>query len=57
MSNHDIQLLALGASIGVYFMLLVQVVFGVLDDRRDRKTVRAAEAKLAVAAAEEKAST
>jgi hypothetical protein len=54
-NDHDIQLLALGASIGVYFMLLVQVVFGVLDDRRDRKAVRAAKAELTEA--KEKVST
>jgi hypothetical protein len=49
MNDHDIQLLAVGASIGMYVMLLVQVVFGVLDDCRDRKAVRAAEAKFAAA--------
>ncbi|MGW0647867.1 hypothetical protein ACWD4T_03525 [Streptomyces umbrinus] len=49
MSDHDIQLLALGASAGMCFMLLVQIVFGIIDDRRDRKAVRAAEAQLQAA--------
>ena len=49
MNDHDIQLLSLGASIGMYFMMLVQVVFGILDDRRDRKAARAARAELAAA--------
>ncbi|MEU8906530.1 hypothetical protein [Streptomyces mirabilis] len=52
MSDHDIQLLAVGAAGGMYVMLLVQIAFGVLDDRRDRKAVRTAEAQLE--AAEEK---
>ncbi|MEU9285990.1 hypothetical protein AB0D57_15000 [Streptomyces sp. NPDC048275] len=55
MKDHDIQLLALGAAFGMHLMLLVHIAFGVLDDRRDRKTLRAAEAKLE--AAREKAST
>ncbi|WP_406199221.1 hypothetical protein OG331_22960 [Streptomyces sp. NBC_01017] len=46
MSDHDIQLLTLGASAGMLFMLLVQIVFGVIDDRRDRKVARAAQAQL-----------
>lgn len=49
MSDHDIQLLALGASIGMYLMLLVHVVGGMLDDRRDRKVARAAMAELEAA--------
>jgi len=55
MSDHDIQLLALGITLGIYFMLAVQIAFGILDDHRDRKVARAAEAKLS--AAQEKAST
>ncbi|MFF1702585.1 hypothetical protein [Streptomyces sp. NPDC058252] len=55
MSDHDIQLLSLGVAIGIYLMLLTQIAFGILDDHRDRKAVRAAEAQLA--AAREKAST
>jgi hypothetical protein len=46
-NNHDIQLLAIGLAAGMDIMLLVQVAFGILDDRRDRKAVRAAEAELA----------
>ncbi|MGW1000765.1 hypothetical protein [Streptomyces sp. NPDC002520] len=49
MSDHEIQLLAIGIAIGVYLMFLVQIGFGLLDDRRDRKAARAAEAKLAAA--------
>jgi hypothetical protein len=51
MNNHDIQLVALGTAAGMNFMLLVQLIGGVLDDRRDRRAVRAAKA------AREKAST
>jgi F0F1-type ATP synthase membrane subunit b/b' len=55
MNDHDIQLLAIGITIGIYVMLLVQVIGGVLDNRRDRKAIRAAKAQLE--AAREKAST
>jgi hypothetical protein len=55
MNDHDIQLLAIGVTIGIYVMLLVQVIGGVLDDRRDRKAVRAAKAELTEA--KEKVST
>lgn len=47
MRDHDIQLLALGFAIGAHVMLLIQMFFGILDDRRDRKAIRAAQAKLA----------
>ncbi|MEU1194949.1 hypothetical protein ABZ446_01840 [Streptomyces sp. NPDC005813] len=53
MNDHDIQLLSLGAAFGMNFMLFIQIAFGMLDDRRDRKVARAAEAKLK--AAEERA--
>ncbi|MEU9894261.1 hypothetical protein ACIBCS_27910 [Streptomyces phaeochromogenes] len=49
MTDHDIQLLALGATLGMYFMAAVQIAFGVLDDRRDRKVLRDAEAQLEAA--------
>jgi hypothetical protein len=49
MNDHDIQILAIGITIGIYVMLLVQVIGGVLDDRRDRKAIRAAEAELKAA--------
>ncbi|MGW1892120.1 hypothetical protein ACWCP6_17950 [Streptomyces sp. NPDC002004] len=49
MSDHDIQLLGLGICIGVYLMLFSQIIGGALDDRRDRKAARTAEAKLAAA--------
>ncbi|WP_020118832.1 hypothetical protein [Streptomyces canus] len=49
MSNHDITLLALGGAVGMDLMLLLQMVFAILDDRRTRKTLRAHEAKLAAA--------
>jgi hypothetical protein len=47
MRDHDIQLLALGFGMGTNLMLLVQLIGGVLDDRRDRSAVRAAAAELA----------
>lgn len=46
MSDHDIQLLALGVSLGMYIMLLAQIIGGILDNRRDRKAARAAQAQL-----------
>ncbi|MFJ8027428.1 hypothetical protein [Streptomyces sp. NPDC096311] len=46
MTDHDLQLLIIGIAIGMDLMLLVQILFGILDDRRDRKVVRAAEARL-----------
>jgi hypothetical protein len=46
MGDHDIQLLSLGFTAGMDLMLLLHVGFGILDDRRDRKTARAALAKL-----------
>lgn len=49
MNDHDIQLLTLGAAFGMNFMLLVHILFGVLDDRRDRKVLRTAEAELEAA--------
>lgn len=44
MSDHDIQLLVLGACLGIYVMLFAQIIGGVLDDRRDRKATRASRA-------------
>ncbi|MFE5079939.1 hypothetical protein [Streptomyces mirabilis] len=49
MRYHDIQLLALGFGMGTNLMLLVQLIGGVLDDRRDRKAVRKARAELEAA--------
>ncbi|CAM5536260.1 hypothetical protein [Streptomyces canus] len=46
MTDHEIQLLTIGVAIGMYLMLLVQITFGILDDRRDRKAARAAQAQL-----------
>ncbi|RPE44135.1 hypothetical protein EDD90_7365 [Streptomyces sp. Ag109_O5-1] len=46
MSDHDIQLLAIGIAAGMDLMLLIQIGFGLLDDRRDRRAIRAAEAEL-----------
>jgi hypothetical protein len=46
MTDHDIQLLCIGIAAGMYFMLALQMAFGILDDRRDRKVARAAEAEL-----------
>jgi hypothetical protein len=49
MTDHDIQLLAYGCALGMYLMLLLQIVYAILDDRRDRKAARAAQAKLTAA--------
>lgn len=53
MTDHDIQLLTLGIAAGMDLMLLIHMCFGILDDRRDRRALRAAQAKLQ--AAEERA--
>jgi hypothetical protein len=55
MSDHDIQLLALGTTLGMYIMLIAQAVGSIIDDRRDRKVARAAQAELD--ASREKAAT
>ncbi|MEU1559487.1 hypothetical protein ABZ504_03075 [Streptomyces mirabilis] len=49
MSDHDIQTLAFGFILGAYLVLAVQIVFWMLDDRRDRKAARAARAELEAA--------
>lgn len=49
MSDHDIQMIAFGFILGAYLVLAVQIVFWMLDDRRDRQAVRAAEAQLEAA--------
>lgn len=49
MTDHEIQLIALAFSAGMDFMLLIQIGFGILDDRRDRKAARAAQAQLKTA--------
>lgn len=37
MTDQEIQFLALGVSIGVYFMLAVSIMFDMLDHRQARK--------------------
>lgn len=49
MSDHDIQLVSLGIAAGMDLMLLVQMCFAILDDRRDRKVLRAAQGQLKAA--------
>ncbi len=49
MTDTEIQLLCIGFTLGAYFMVLVQVGFGIRDDRRDRKAARAAMAQLEAA--------
>lgn len=49
MTDHEIQLLVIGITIGMDLMLLIQIGFGILDDRRDRKVARAAQAQLEAA--------
>lgn len=46
MSDHDIQMIAIGFAIGVDLMLILQLVYRIRDDRRDRKVERAARALL-----------
>ncbi|MFF0080242.1 hypothetical protein ACFYR1_11150 [Streptomyces canus] len=49
MTDHDIQVLCVGITAGADLMLLVQLFFARLDDRRDRKALLAAQAKLKAA--------
>lgn len=49
MTDHELQLLFIGIAVGMDLMLLVQVAFGIRDDRRDRETARAAMAQLEAA--------
>ncbi|MFD9211618.1 hypothetical protein ACFVY9_00580 [Streptomyces sp. NPDC059544] len=49
MSEREIQLLAIGFQIGATAMLLLQILFSLVDDRRDRRATKAALAKLEAA--------
>jgi hypothetical protein len=49
MTDHELQLLFIGIAVGMDLMLLVQIAFGIRDDRRDRKADRAAMARLEAA--------
>lgn len=40
MTDHEIQLLVLGIQAGMLLMLLMQILFSLIDDRRDRGAVR-----------------
>ncbi|MDX3559043.1 hypothetical protein PV729_46630 [Streptomyces europaeiscabiei] len=46
MTENELQILCVGFTVGAYFMVLVQVGFGFLDDRRDRMAARAIQAQL-----------
>ncbi|MDX2696853.1 hypothetical protein [Streptomyces ipomoeae] len=46
MTDHELQLLFIGVAVGMDLMLLIHIAFGILDDRRDRKAARAAQARL-----------
>ncbi|MDQ0992191.1 hypothetical protein [Streptomyces sp. V3I7] len=49
MTDHEIQLIVLGVAAGMNLMLLLQIVFEILDDRRARTIRRTHEAMLAAA--------
>lgn len=49
MTDNELQILCIGFMVGAYSMVLIQVWFGILDDRRDRKAARAAMAQLEAA--------
>jgi hypothetical protein len=51
MTDHEILLLAIGFTLGMYTMLAIHIAFGILDDRLDRKAARAAMAQLEAARA------
>lgn len=57
MTDHEILLLAVGFTLGMYAMLAVHIAFGIRDDRRDRKAARAAMAQLEAARAQVTGST
>lgn len=46
MTDHEILLLAVGFTLGMYAMLAIHTAFGILDDRRDRMVARAIQAQL-----------
>lgn len=46
MTDRELQLLFIGIAAGMYLMLFVQIVFGALDDWRDRKAARVAQDRL-----------
>ncbi|AEM87060.1 hypothetical protein [Streptomyces violaceusniger] len=48
MTENEIRWLALGFTLGLYVMLAAQILGGMLDDRRDRKALRAAETRYAL---------
>ncbi|MDT9689414.1 hypothetical protein Q5762_13920 [Streptomyces sp. P9(2023)] len=45
MTDQEIQLLVLGGTLGAYVMLLLQLTFAAIDDRRDRRRAQAAAAR------------
>ena len=49
MSDHELQLLVLGAGAGVYLTLLGQGIGWIIADRRNRKAEQAAQAQLKAA--------
>lgn len=51
MTETESALLILGIQIGMLVMLFAQIIGGVIDDRRDRKVARAAQAQLDAACA------
>jgi len=55
MSDYELQLLVLGAGVGVYLTLIGQGIGWLLADRRNRKAEQAAQAQLK--AAEERAAS
>lgn len=51
MTDHEMLLLALGFTLGMYAMLALHIAFGIRDDRRGRKAERAALEQLDAARA------
>lgn len=49
MTETEFAMLCLGIQIGALLMLLANMVFGILDDRRDRKAARDAMDRLEAA--------
>lgn len=49
MTDHEILLLAIGFTLGMYVMLAIHIAFGIRDERLDCKAARAAMAQLEAA--------
>ncbi|MFD5572244.1 hypothetical protein [Streptomyces cadmiisoli] len=47
MTDNELQMLCIGITIGVYLMIVLDIVQGFAEDRRDRKVARATQRRSA----------